>query len=74
MSSPRFLLLDEPAAGIPDDELPGLANLIDSLATVTGLGILIIEHNLPLIRRLCGSLSVIDGGVVISSGGGSRVS
>ena len=67
MSSPRFLLLDEPAAGIPDDELPGLADLIDSLAT-DGLGILIIEHNLPLIRRLCGSLSVIDGGVVISSG------
>ncbi|SHK63965.1 branched-chain amino acid transport system permease protein [Pseudonocardia thermophila] len=67
VTRPRFLLLDEPSAGIPEEEIPALAALVRELAD-DGIGILMIEHNIPLVRQLCDSLSVINDGIVVTTG------
>ena len=63
----RFLLLDEPAAGIGRDEMRVLADEIRSLAD-RGIGVLLVEHNFSLIRMLCEDVTVLDTGAVIFRG------
>ncbi|VWX61859.1 Amino acid/amide ABC transporter ATP-binding protein 1, HAAT family [Burkholderiales bacterium 8X] len=63
----RFLLLDEPAAGIGKDELKVLAEEIRGLAD-RGIGVLLVEHNFSLIRMLCEEVTVLDAGAVIFRG------
>jgi branched-chain amino acid transport system ATP-binding protein len=63
----RFVLLDEPAAGIGRDELRVLADEIRSLAD-RGIGVLLVEHNFALIRMLCDDVTVLDTGAVIFRG------
>lgn len=63
----RYLLLDEPAAGIGRDELKVLAAEIRALAN-RGIGVLLVEHNFSLIRMLCDQVTVLDAGAVIFRG------
>lgn len=63
----RYVLLDEPAAGIGRDELRVLADEIRALAD-RGIGVLLVEHNFPLIRMLCDEVTVLDTGSVIFRG------
>jgi len=63
----RYLLLDEPAAGIGRDEMRVLAGEIRSLAE-RGIGVLLVEHNFSLIRMLCDEVTVLDTGSVIFRG------
>lgn len=63
----RYLLLDEPAAGIGRDEMKVLAAEIRGLAD-RGIGVLLVEHNFPLIRMLCEEVTVLDAGSVIFRG------
>lgn len=63
----RFVLLDEPAAGIGRDELRVLAEEIRGLAE-RGIGVLLVEHNFSLIRMLCDDVTVLDTGAVIFRG------
>jgi ABC-type branched-subunit amino acid transport system ATPase component len=63
----RYVLLDEPAAGIGRDELRVLADEIRSLAD-RGIGVLLVEHNFSLIRMLCDEVTVLDTGSVIFRG------
>jgi len=63
----RYLLLDEPAAGIGRDEMRVLADEIRSLAE-RGIGVLLVEHNFSLIRMLCEDVTVLDTGAVIFKG------
>jgi len=63
----RYVLLDEPAAGIGRDELSVLADEIRSLAD-RGIGVLLVEHNFSLIRMLCDEVTVLDTGSVIFRG------
>lgn len=63
----RYLLLDEPAAGIGRDELKVLADEIRGLAD-RGIGVLLVEHNFSLIRMLCDEVTVLDAGAVIFRG------
>ena len=63
----RYLLLDEPAAGIGRDEMKVLAQEIRGLAD-RGIGVLLVEHNFPLIRMLCEEVTVLDAGAVIFRG------
>jgi branched-chain amino acid transport system ATP-binding protein len=64
---PVILLLDEPLAGLNQSEARELA---DKLQELNGLGqtILLIEHNLGEIVRICNKLAVIDNGMLISTG------
>ncbi len=67
MSEPRMILLDEPMAGVN----PTLVNEIgDHLTAINreGIGILLIEHDMALIRRLCGHVIVMANGAVLAEG------
>lgn len=65
---PKFLLLDEPAAGMNEAESNTLLEILSQLPTDYNLGILIIDHDMTLIMRLCSRLHVIDSGKTIGEG------
>jgi branched-chain amino acid transport system ATP-binding protein len=64
----RFLLLDEPIAGLNDAEVAKLRDLLLRLRQDLGLGILVVEHNMPFVSRLCDRLVVLDLGQLIANG------
>jgi branched-chain amino acid transport system ATP-binding protein len=63
-----FLLLDEPIAGLNDSEIARLGELLLGLRKEFGLGILVVEHNMPFVSRLCDRLVVLDLGQLIANG------
>jgi branched-chain amino acid transport system permease protein len=65
---PRYLLLDEPAAGMNDAESDELAGSIERIRGDHGCGVLLVEHDLRLIMRVCESIVVLNEGDVISRG------
>jgi ABC-type branched-subunit amino acid transport system ATPase component len=66
-SGARFILLDEPAAGLTQAEKDQLTQEIRSVAA-SGVGVLIVEHNIELIRELCQSVSVLETGRILCAG------
>ncbi|RFU14249.1 ABC transporter ATP-binding protein [Rhodobacteraceae bacterium W635] len=66
-SEPEFMLLDEPVAGMNDVESDSLAELFRELAS-TGMGVLLIEHNIRFVSKLCEHVYVLDGGRLIAEG------
>jgi ABC-type branched-subunit amino acid transport system ATPase component len=67
-AEPRFLLLDEPAAGVPEAEREGLAATIAGVAAQRGLGVLVIDHDLSFVVAICEHIVVLDAGSVIAQG------
>jgi branched-chain amino acid transport system ATP-binding protein len=64
----RFLLLDEPIAGLNDSEISRLREILLGLRREFGLGILVVEHNMPFVSGLCDRLVVLDLGQLIANG------
>ena len=69
---PRVLLLDEPASGLDDVETDQLGELLVVLADA-GLGILLVEHDVGLVMRICARVAVLDLGCVIAEGDAASV-
>jgi branched-chain amino acid transport system ATP-binding protein len=67
-TGPRFLLLDEPAAGLNPQETQELISFIKGIKERYDLTILVIEHNLRLVMGLCRHLTVLDHGLTIAAG------
>ncbi len=67
-TQPSFLLLDEPAAGLNESESDELLDAILALRDEFGCGILVIEHDMRLIMRLCEQIQVLDSGRTIRHG------
>jgi len=67
-TSPAFLLLDEPAAGLNEAEAEDLMHTIASIHRDFGCGVLVIEHNVGLIMGLCDRVQVLDQGQTIAIG------
>jgi len=65
---PRFLLLDEPAAGLDEKESNELLRRLAPIPEKRGLGILIVDHDMRLIMRLCHRLHVLNYGRTIGEG------
>jgi branched-chain amino acid transport system ATP-binding protein len=65
---PRFLLLDEPAAGLNERETEALTETLAMLPRDFGLGLLVIEHDMALILGLCHRIQVLDHGKTIAEG------
>ena len=65
---PRWLLLDEPAAGLNDRECEVLMGTLSRMADAFGCGVLIIEHNMRVIMNVCERIHVIDFGRTIAEG------
>ena len=66
-TKPRVLLLDEPSSGLDDDETDAMGRLLLELAA-DGLGILLVEHDMPFVMGTCGHIDVLDFGQVIARG------
>lgn len=65
---PRFLLLDEPAAGMNPAETDSLMEVLRRIRAEHRLGLLVVEHDLKLIMRLCDRIVVLDKGRQIAIG------
>ena len=67
-TNPTLLLLDEPAAGMNPAETSQLTELIGWIREKFNLTILLIEHDMSLVMRICERIYVLDYGMVIASG------
>jgi branched-chain amino acid transport system ATP-binding protein len=67
-TKPRFLLLDEPAAGLNPAETLELIEFIREIKRRYNVTIMVIEHNLRLVMGLCQHLTVLDHGLTIATG------
>ena len=70
---PRLLLLDEPAAGLPPDEADALLDHVLEITRPHGTTVVIIEHNVELVRRVCDRLVAMAAGAVIADGAPDEV-
>ncbi|WP_245490361.1 branched-chain amino acid ABC transporter ATP-binding protein/permease [Mesorhizobium sp. M7A.F.Ca.US.011.01.1.1] len=65
---PRFLLLDEPAAGMNAVETAELVSILSTVRAERRIGVVLIEHDMRLVMNLCERIVVIDHGRVIADG------
>ncbi|MSP66569.1 MAG: ABC transporter ATP-binding protein [Alphaproteobacteria bacterium] len=68
VSSPPFLMLDEPAAGLSPNEVRDLDRLLRRLRDERGITILLVEHVISLVLGVCEQVSVLDNGRLIAEG------
>jgi branched-chain amino acid transport system ATP-binding protein len=66
-SDPRFIILDEPAGGMNDHETAQLIDLIRAIRD-RGITVLLIEHDMGLVMKVCEQLVVLEYGAVIAQG------
>ena len=67
-TSPRLLLLDEPAAGMNPQEANELMDLIRWVRDHFGMGVLLVEHNMKVVMGICETVHVLDYGSTIAIG------
>ena len=65
---PLFILLDEPAAGLNEDECNDLMGVIMDLHKDFQCGVLLIDHNIQVVIQTCERIHVIDGGRMLAVG------
>ena len=65
---PRLVLLDEPAAGLPDEETSHLAEVIRRIPEQTGALAILVDHDMSLVSACCATTAVLDFGKLIASG------
>jgi ABC-type branched-subunit amino acid transport system ATPase component len=68
VTEPAVLLLDEPAAGLDTNESSELGGMIRALAQRRGIGVLVVEHDVPLILQTCDRIVALDFGHTIAEG------
>lgn len=68
VGEPRLVLLDEPAAGLPDEETEHLSGVIKAIPGHTGALVILVDHDMSLVSACCGATAVLDFGTVIASG------
>jgi branched-chain amino acid transport system ATP-binding protein len=67
-TEPSFVLMDEPAAGLPEAEVPEFAAVVRSVRDEHGAGVLLIDHNMALIMEICERIHVLDQGTTLAEG------
>jgi branched-chain amino acid transport system ATP-binding protein len=72
-TEPRFVLLDEPAAGLPEAEVPDFAAVVRSVRDDHGAGVLLIDHNMALIMEICDRIHVLDQGTTLAEGAPAEI-
>jgi branched-chain amino acid transport system ATP-binding protein len=73
MMEPRYLLLDEPAAGMSAEEAQDLIRLIRRIVAEMKCGVLLIEHNIGLVLNICDHIHVLDSGEIIEDGAPAQI-
>jgi branched-chain amino acid transport system ATP-binding protein len=72
-TGPKLLLLDEPAAGMNPSETQELLDLILRLREQFGLTILLIEHDMKFVMKICERIKVLDYGITIAEGTPNKI-
>ncbi len=70
---PRLVLLDEPAAGLPDEETAHLTSVIRNIPEYTGALTILVDHDMSLVSAVCETTAVLDFGKLITSGPTAQV-
>ena len=65
---PRVVLLDEPAAGLPDEETGHLSAVIQRIPSECGALVILVDHDMSLVSACCKTTAVVDFGKLIASG------
>ena len=66
-TEPRFVLMDEPAAGLPEAELPRFAAAVEAVRE-RGAAVLLVDHNVALVLEVCELVHVLDQGTTLAEG------
>ena len=67
-TEPRYVLMDEPAAGLTEAEVPELAAVVRAVRDDHDAGVLLIDHNVALIMDVCDRIHVLDEGRTLAEG------
>jgi branched-chain amino acid transport system ATP-binding protein len=67
-TEPQFVLMDEPAAGLPEAEVPEFAAVVRSIRDAHDAGVLLIDHNMALVMSVCDRIQVLDQGRTLAEG------
>ncbi len=73
IGNPKVILLDEPGGGLSESEMQHLRSIISNTKTVFGAQIIMVDHDIDLIRDVCESTAVLDFGKLIAFGPTSEV-
>jgi ABC-type branched-subunit amino acid transport system ATPase component len=65
---PRLVLLDEPAAGLPEEETGHLGEVIQKIPVEFGALVILVDHDMSLVSSCCETTAVVDFGKLIASG------
>ena len=65
---PKLVLLDEPAAGLPEEETKHLGEVIQKIPEHSGALVILVDHDMSLVSACCETTAVIDFGKLIASG------
>jgi ABC-type branched-subunit amino acid transport system ATPase component len=68
VGKPRVVLLDEPAAGLPDEETEHLAEVIRRIPDATGAMTILVDHDMSLVSACCTTTAVLDFGKLLATG------
>jgi branched-chain amino acid transport system ATP-binding protein len=68
VGSPRVVLLDEPAAGLPDEETQLLGEMIQRIPAEFDALVILVDHDMSLVSACCETTAVLDFGKLIASG------
>jgi branched-chain amino acid transport system ATP-binding protein len=68
VGKPRVVLLDEPAAGLPDEETEHLSRVIRSIPENIGALVILVDHDMSLVSACCEITAVLDFGKLIAAG------
>jgi branched-chain amino acid transport system ATP-binding protein len=72
-TEPRFVLMDEPAAGLPEAEVPEFAAVVRAVRDDHDAGVLLIDHNMALVMEVCDRIHVLDQGRTLAEGSPAEV-
>jgi branched-chain amino acid transport system ATP-binding protein len=68
VGKPRVVLLDEPAAGLPDQETVHMGEVISRIPEQIGALVILVDHDMSLVSACCAVTAVLDFGKLIASG------
>jgi len=68
VGKPRLVLLDEPAAGLPDEETAALRDVIRNIPDHTGALTILVDHDMSLVSACCATTAVLDFGRLLAAG------
>jgi branched-chain amino acid transport system ATP-binding protein len=68
VGQPRVILLDEPAAGLPDEESVRTSQVIQKIPDELGALVILVDHDMSLVSACCSKTAVLDFGKLIASG------